>query len=105
MKTLFNRLLWAVVITLLTTSAASAQEKKGNEEPAVDPEKVGKVFFTQQMIGKQAPGKTITDTDGETYIEEYELGKPLYARAFFTGYNKDSGKLSIRFTIDGEVFA
>ncbi len=105
MKTLFNRLLWAMAITLLTSATASAQEKKGNQEPAVDPEKVGKVFFTQQMIGKHAPGKNITDTDGETYIEEYELGKPLYARAFYTGYDKESGRISIRFTIDGEVFA
>ncbi|MFQ3599425.1 MAG: hypothetical protein SNJ55_06380 [Chloroherpetonaceae bacterium] len=105
MTNLFQRLLWVALAIIFIGNNAVAQDKKGSGEETIDPEKVGKIFFTQQMIGKQAPGKKITDTDGETYIEEYELGKPLYARAFYTGYDKDKGGLSIRFTIDGEVFA
>lgn len=105
MKNVFQRLSWIVMTVLLISTNAVAQGKKGSEKPSVDPEKVGKIFFTQQAIGKQVQGRNTTDTDGETYIEEYELGKPLYARAFYTGYNKDAGRLSIRFTIDGEVFA
>lgn len=85
-----------------------AAEKEATEKAdraAVDPEKAGKIFFTQQPTGKFVRGRGLEKTDGEAYIEEYELGEPLYARAFFYGYDENTGHISIRYSIDGEVLA
>jgi hypothetical protein len=75
------------------------------DRAAVDPDKAGKIFFTQQPTGKFIRGRGLEKTDGEVYIDEYELGQPLYARAFYFGYDENKAHISIRYTIDGEVFA
>lgn len=85
--------------------AAEKEAAEKADRAAVDPEKAGKIFFTQQPTGKFVPGRGLEKTDGETYVEEYELGEPLYARAFFFGYGANAGKMSIRYSIDGQVFA
>lgn len=83
----------------------AAADAVAADRAAVDPDKAGKIFFTQQPTGKLVRGRGLEKTDGEVYIDEYELGQPLYARAFYFGYDASKAPMSIRYTIDGEVFA
>lgn len=98
-----HRVFVAMLLLAVGVANAFAQEPK-SDAPETGSEKIGKVFFTQQAIGKHSSSRSITNADGETYIDEYELGQPLYARAFFNEI-KDEDHLSIRCIIDGEVFA
>ncbi len=99
----FITLLFFVV--LLSSSVSLAQDKKkqaaqkqDSVQSAAAEGKVGKILFSQDVLKKEA-------SDGETYIDEYELGKPLYARVFYEMPAERKGKLSIRFTTDGQTFA
>jgi hypothetical protein len=95
---LFFVMLISAGVSLAQDKKKQAAQKQDSVQNAAAEGKVGKILFSQDVLKKEV-------VKGETYVEEYELGKPLYARASFEMPAERKGKLSIRFTTDGQTFA